>query len=145
MVLYELIVTNSYLLCYVLYHFVYTNLCDSQDDEEGEDSVEEEEEDNDNDYVPDADEEVDKDEEDVVAAVYGPASAKAASSVQAASCVLAAGSVQAACCPVVQNHNQQRDILGSNFIGRTSFVAMNYNPPLGPFSESIVICTICYT
>ena len=83
--------------------------------------------------------------EDVIAAVYGPASAKAASSVQAASCVLAAGSVQAASCPVVQNHNKQRDILGSNFIGRTSFVAMNYNPPLGPFSESIVICTICYT
>jgi hypothetical protein len=118
-----LTVTNSYLLCYVLYNFVYTNY----------------------------DEEDDKDEEDVVAAVEGPASAKAAYSVQAASCLLAsvsveaAGSVNAVSCPVVQNHNQQRDILGSNFIGRTSFLAMNYNLPLGPFSESIVICTICCT
>jgi hypothetical protein len=110
-----------------------------------------EEEDDDNDYVPDDDEEDDEDEEEVVTAVEGPASAKAASSVQAASCVLAfvsvqaAGSVQAASCPVVQNHNQQHDILGSNFIGHTSFLAMNYNLPLGPFSESIVICTICCT
>ena len=105
--------------------------------------MEEEDEDNDNDYVPDDDEDDDEDEEEVVADVEGTHSAKAASSVQAASCVLAssvsvqaAGSVQA---------NQQRDILGSNFIGRTSFLAMKYNLPLGPFSESIVICTICYT
>ena len=127
-----------------LYHLVYTNWCEYQEDEEwlGEEAVEEEEEENDNDYVPDDDEEDDDDEEEVVADVEGTASAKAASSVQAASCVLASVSVQAA--GSVQA-NQQHDILGSNFIGRTSFLAMKYNLPLGPFSESIVICTICYT
>jgi hypothetical protein len=46
---------------------------------------------------------------------------------------------------VVQNHNQQRDILGSNFIGRTSFLAINYDPPLGPFSEYFFLCTFCCT
>ena len=128
-----------------LYHFVYTNWCDAQEDNQclGEEAVEEEE-DNDKDYVQDNDEE-DEEEEEVVAAVQSPASAKAASSVQPASCVLAAGSVQAASGHVVQNHNQQRDILGSNFIGRTSFLAIHYDPPLGPFSESFFRCTFCCT
>ena len=44
---------------------------------------------------------------------------------------------------VVQNHNQQRDNLGSNFIGSTSYLALHYEPPLGPFSEYFVLCTIC--
>ena len=110
----------------------------------------EEEEDNDKDYVQENDEE-DKEEEEVVAAFQSPASAKAASSVQPASCVVAAGSVQAtgsvqsASGHVVQNHNQQRDILGSNFIGRTSFLAIHYDPPLGPFSEYFFLSAICCT
>ena len=44
---------------------------------------------------------------------------------------------------VVQNHNQQRDNLGSNFIGSTSYLALHYEPPLGPFSEYFALCTIC--
>ena len=123
----------------------------SQEDNQclGEEAVEEEE-DNDKDYVQENDEE-DKEEEEVVAAFQSPASAKAASSVQPASCVVAAGSVQAtgsvqsASGHVVQNHNQQRDILGSNFIGRTSFLAIHYDPPLGPFSEYFFFCTFCCT
>ena len=96
----------------------------------------EEEEDNDKDYVQDNDEEEeDEEEEEVVAAVQSPASPKATFSVQPTSCVL----------PAVQNHNQQRDILGSNFIGRTSFLAIHYDPPLGPFSEYFFLCTFCCT
>jgi len=45
---------------------------------------------------------------------------------------------------VVQNHNQQRDNLGSNFVGLTSYLALNYEPPLGPFSEYVALCTICF-
>ena len=45
---------------------------------------------------------------------------------------------------VVHNHNQQRDNLGSNFVGLTSYLALNYEPPLGPFSEFVSLCTICF-
>ena len=45
---------------------------------------------------------------------------------------------------VVQNHNQQRDNLGSNFIGCTSYLELHYEPPLGPFSEYVALCTICF-
>jgi hypothetical protein len=45
---------------------------------------------------------------------------------------------------VVQNHNQQRDNLGSNFVGLTSYLALHYEPPLGPFSEYVAYCTICF-
>jgi len=45
---------------------------------------------------------------------------------------------------VVQNHNQQRDNLGSNFLGLTSYLALHYEPPLGPFSEYVALCTICF-
>ena len=45
---------------------------------------------------------------------------------------------------VVQNHNQQRDNLGSNFVGLTSYLALIYEPPLGPFSEYVALCTICF-
>ncbi len=41
---------------------------------------------------------------------------------------------------VVKNHNQQRDYLASNFIGSTSYLALNYDPPLGPFSEYFAFC-----
>jgi hypothetical protein len=41
---------------------------------------------------------------------------------------------------VVKNHNQQRDNISSNFIGSTSFLALNYEPPLGPFSEYLSYC-----
>ena len=40
---------------------------------------------------------------------------------------------------VVQNHNPQRDNIGSNFFGLTSHLALYYNPPLGPFSENVGI------
>jgi len=40
---------------------------------------------------------------------------------------------------VVQNHNQQCDNLGSNFD-----LALHYEPPLGPFSEYVDFCTICF-
>ena len=40
---------------------------------------------------------------------------------------------------VVQNHNPQRDNLGSNFVGLTSHLALHYDPPLGPFSEYVGI------
>ena len=36
---------------------------------------------------------------------------------------------------VVQNHNPQHKNVGSNFVWLTSHLAMNYHPPLGPFSE----------
>jgi hypothetical protein len=45
---------------------------------------------------------------------------------------------------VVQNHNQQCDNLGSNFVGLTSYLALHYEPPLGPFSEYVAFCTICF-
>ncbi len=35
---------------------------------------------------------------------------------------------------VVQNHNPQRDNVGSNFVGLTSHLALYYDPPVGPFS-----------
>jgi hypothetical protein len=41
---------------------------------------------------------------------------------------------------VVNFHNQQRDNISSNFIGSTSFLALNYEPPLGPFSEYLSYC-----
>ena len=41
---------------------------------------------------------------------------------------------------VVNFHNQQRDNISSNFIGSTSFLAFNYEPPLGPFSEYLSYC-----
>jgi len=37
---------------------------------------------------------------------------------------------------VVHNHNQQCDNLGSNFVELTSY--------LGPFSEYVSLCTICF-
>jgi len=40
--------------------------------------------------------------------------------------------------------DQQRDNLGSNFVGLTSYLALNYEPPLGPFSEYVALCTICF-
>jgi hypothetical protein len=39
---------------------------------------------------------------------------------------------------VVKNHNQQRDNISSNFIGSTSFLALNYERPLGPFSIYLI-------
>ncbi len=39
---------------------------------------------------------------------------------------------------VVQNHNPLRDNVSSNFVAFTSHLALNYGPPLGPFSEYIV-------
>ncbi len=47
---------------------------------------------------------------------------------------------------VVQNHNPQRDNLGSNFVGLTSHLALHYDPPLGPFSEyaGIFVQSILY-
>ena len=36
---------------------------------------------------------------------------------------------------VVQNHNPQCNNVGSNFLGLTSHLELNYNPSLGPFSE----------
>ena len=45
---------------------------------------------------------------------------------------------------VVQNHNQQCDNLGSNFVGLTSYLALIYEPPLDPFSEYVALCTICF-
>ena len=45
---------------------------------------------------------------------------------------------------VVQNHNQQRDNLGSNFVGLTSYLALHYEPPLGPFSEYVAFCTFYF-
>ena len=103
-------------------------------------------EENDKDYVQENDEEDDEEDEwDEVflAPVQSPNSAEVASSVQPASCVLAVGSFQAASGDVVQNLNQQRDILGTNFIGRTSFLAIHYNPPLGPFSEYFFVRIFC--
>jgi len=40
---------------------------------------------------------------------------------------------------VVQNHNQQCDNLGSNFVGLTSYLALYYEPPLGPFNEYVAL------
>ncbi len=39
---------------------------------------------------------------------------------------------------VGQNHNPLRDNVSSNFVGYTSHLALNYDPPLGPFYEYIV-------
>ena len=36
---------------------------------------------------------------------------------------------------VGQNHNPLCDNASSNFVGFTSHLALNYNPPLGPFLE----------
>jgi len=44
----------------------------------------------------------------------------------------------------VKKHNEQRDNLSSNFVGFTSYLALNYDPPLGPFSEYVAFCTICF-
>ena len=38
---------------------------------------------------------------------------------------------------VVQNHNPQCDNLSSNFVGLTSHLTLNYDPPLGPFCEYV--------
>ena len=40
---------------------------------------------------------------------------------------------------VGQNHNFLRDNVSSNFVGFTSHLALNYNPPLGPFCEYVVV------
>ena len=40
---------------------------------------------------------------------------------------------------VVQNHNPLRDNFSSNFVGFTSHLVLNYDPPLGPFCEYIVL------
>jgi hypothetical protein len=45
---------------------------------------------------------------------------------------------------VVQNHNPQSDNVGSNFVGLPSHLALYYDPPLGPFSEYVDICTIYF-
>ena len=45
---------------------------------------------------------------------------------------------------VVQNHNQQRDNLVSNFVGLTRYLALIYEPPLGLFSEYVALCTKCF-
>ncbi len=45
---------------------------------------------------------------------------------------------------VGQNHNPLRDNVSSNFVGLTSHSALNYDPPLGPFCEYVVLCVhIC--
>ena len=44
----------------------------------------------------------------------------------------------------VKNHNEQRDNLSSNFVGFTGYLALNYDPPLGLFSEYVAFCTICF-
>jgi hypothetical protein len=41
---------------------------------------------------------------------------------------------------VGQNHNPIRDNVSSNFVGFTSHLALNYDPPLGPFCEYVVLC-----
>jgi hypothetical protein len=38
----------------------------------------------------------------------------------------------------VQTNNPQRDNGSSNFVGFTSHLALNYNPPLDPFCEYVV-------
>ena len=40
---------------------------------------------------------------------------------------------------VGQNHNPLRDNVSSNFVGFTSHLALNYDPPLGPFCEYVVM------
>jgi hypothetical protein len=40
---------------------------------------------------------------------------------------------------VIQNHNPQCDNLSSNFVGLTSHLALNYDPPFGPFCEYVGI------
>ena len=45
---------------------------------------------------------------------------------------------------VDQNHNPLHDNVSSNFVGFTSHLALNYDPPLGPFCEYVVLCVhIC--
>ncbi len=39
---------------------------------------------------------------------------------------------------VVQNNNPQCDNISSNFVGFTSHLALNHDPPLGPFFEYVV-------
>ncbi len=41
---------------------------------------------------------------------------------------------------VGQNHNPLCDNVSSNFVGFTSHLALNYDPPLGPFCEYVVLC-----
>ena len=41
---------------------------------------------------------------------------------------------------VGQTHNPLRDNVSSNFVGFTSHLALNYDPPLGPFCEYVVLC-----
>jgi hypothetical protein len=40
---------------------------------------------------------------------------------------------------VGQNHNPLRDNISSNFVGFTSHLALNYDPPLCPFYEYVVL------
>jgi hypothetical protein len=40
---------------------------------------------------------------------------------------------------VGQNHNPLRDNVSSNFVGLSSHLALNYDPPLGPFCEYVVV------
>jgi hypothetical protein len=40
---------------------------------------------------------------------------------------------------LVQNHNPLRDNVSSSFVGFTSHLALNYDPPLGPFCEYVVL------
>ncbi len=39
---------------------------------------------------------------------------------------------------VVQTNNPQRDNVSSSFVGFTSHLALNYDPPLGPICEYVV-------
>ncbi len=45
---------------------------------------------------------------------------------------------------VGQNNNPLCDNVSSNFVGFTSHLALNYNPPLGPFCEYIVLYIFLY-
>ena len=47
---------------------------------------------------------------------------------------------------VGQTHNALRDNISSNFVGYTSFLALNYVPGLGPFCEyfNCVVCISIY-
>ena len=41
-----------------------------------------------------------------------------------------------------QTHNALQDNISSNFVGYTSFLALNYVPGLGPFCEYFN-CVVC--
>ncbi len=147
-----------------LYHLLYTNWYDAQEDKEylGEEEEEEEQEDDDNveedkddeydeeeedeedeDFLGDDEEEDKHEDEDNVKEdndeEYDEEEEDEEVEVTSKTVETSVG----AALHVVQNHNQQRDNLGSNFIGSTSYLALNYEPPLGPFSEYFVLCTIC--